>query len=171
LGIIEIVIGVVLVSGLTWLGLTFFGHHGGGEACTSVSLSPEVKAYIDTKLSGGGGDSCADLPKLISKVGELENKMGAVEVFRTSLKAMNERREQLEESILRARNSTAQLMNQTRLGELHRLKTEVLQTCSSGGSSVGVLKSSGSGKNQSPSPSIFNNLPAGTGDEKTGDNP
>lgn len=172
LGIVELVILVVLISGGTWLATTFFSKRG---ETSSVSLTPDIKAYIDSKT--GSGMDCSDLPKLIAKVADLENKLGGAEVLRNNVRAISDRATELEQAVERTRSGSLQLMNQFRQAEVRRIRSEVAASCGGSGGGGGLLGggspaygSGNSRSNPAQTPSILENLPSGGGNDNPAGN-
>jgi uncharacterized protein YdcH (DUF465 family) len=93
-----------------------------------LTLSDDVKAYIDSKYSGGAAANCADVPKLLETLSALEIKLAyATQVKEESAKFMKSREEfEKKKDQITTRED---YMKQARSQELLKLKMEILPIC------------------------------------------
>lgn len=101
----------------------------GGRMCKPVALSAEVKSYIDTKIASGSGALCAEIPKMVGRVAELEGRMGDLDKYRKMREEVEEKRQQLEQALSVQRNEQNDILSKVRVAEIDRLKLEASRVC------------------------------------------
>jgi hypothetical protein len=103
----------------------------GPAVCAPVPLSPEVKAYIDQKLAAGAGNAqCGDVPAILSRVNEIESKMGSLDKYEELRTTVAEKREGMNLAIANARQKQTDILANLRNAELSRLRNQVAMMCS-----------------------------------------
>ncbi len=96
----------------------------------ALQLSPEVQKYIDTKLGGGSTASgCEGLPKLVTRMAEVESSVAEAERLRTFRQQLETNRNQLEEERANRFHDTRQILDNLRNQEMQRLRMEIARTC------------------------------------------
>lgn len=129
IGKLEIFLMLVLIAGSAWMGAQYLPLGGGIGSCTPIPLTPEVKAYVDAKIAAGNGPQCGEIPKVISRVAELEGRMGDLEKYRKMREEVEEKRQELEQAIAEQRMEQNQVLAKVRAAEVDNLKKEVGRIC------------------------------------------
>ncbi len=130
-GRLEILLGILVLVGGGYFAFHYFSKPGGAVACGPVQLSPEVKAYIDQKLSGPGAASASYLAPLNTRLEEFEAKFKALDQqqYLEANALVEKRRVFIGNKIREQRTSTAEIMEHKRKGELTRLRMATAAAC------------------------------------------
>jgi hypothetical protein len=130
-GSVGIIFGLILLIAQGMVLKTLYANSGrGGRAgeCEVLTLSPEVKAYIDSKLGAatGGGDDA----QLLRRLGDLEQQAGRLDYLRSTLTALEEAQSRLGRMSLEQPVSAAAVTASAREMELQRFRTGLDKICS-----------------------------------------
>ena len=157
LGRVEILLGVLVLAGLGYLGMGLTKGKA-VDMCTPLPLSQEVKAYIDSKVAATSEGACGEIPTLITKLANLETKMGAIDAYRVTAGQREAKKTELQENTESIRTKTLAVLQKERESEIERIKSEIGTMCAQGGSgdSAGGLGRRGRIQNNgsTPPPSI-----------------
>jgi len=147
----EALIFVLLVSGAGWLALqylpvAFSSRHA------PVTLAADVRKYIDNKIiAGAAGSQCAEVPKLVGRVAELEARLADLNRFHDLRREIDEKRAALEQLLADRRQEQFDLLNNVRTRELALLKNKMAVACAGftvrPGEGDGRSRSSSGGQN------------------------
>lgn len=127
-GGIELLLVILLLSGAGFIALQFAPKDWQSKVFTSVPLSPEVTAYIDQKLSAGGGAD-ASPAQLRAKIAELESKLADFEKFRKFRDTVVAKRGSLRDAAKSLRRTPQEWVDTFRSGEILRLRELTAKAC------------------------------------------
>lgn len=103
---------------------------GGPKVCAPIPLSPEVKAYIDKQLAANAGNAqCGDIPAVVSRISDLEVKLGSFSKFEDMRKGLGEKREALNIASQDVKQTQNEILGRMRNAELGRLRNEMAMMC------------------------------------------
>lgn len=127
---LEFLLGVLVVIGLGYFGFKYFGRPAGGQTCSPMTLSPEVKAYIDSKLSAPAAVG-GDLATLNARLAEFETKFKTIDkdFYLKADSIIETRRIAISARVREHRQSVAEVSAAVRDAELRRLRLETATTC------------------------------------------
>lgn len=108
-----------------------------------MPLSPEARAYIDSHLPTAAA-ACGDIPKILSRVADLEGRIGDLDKFRQLREQIEEKRQQLEQAISQQRHEQEEALANSRAAELEKLRQDVKLMC------AGVTLKRGGAEDQTP---------------------
>lgn len=147
LGRLEIALLSVLICGTLYLAVQYLPF-GRQQMCGPVPLSPEVKAYIDRKLEANASNAqCGDIPAMVSRVNDLESKLGALEQFREERRELEAKRTRAEMAAQNQRQQQTDMLARLRNAELSRLRNDVAMMC------AGITVRNGGQQKQGTGPS------------------
>lgn len=130
LGRLEILLLILIIAGAAWMASQYLPSMSGPQVCGPVPLSPEVRTYIDNKFKALGAEQCGDVTKLVSRVGEMEGKLGQLDRFRQMREQVEAKRVQVEDATHAKVNARMDMLSFHRNNELGRLRNEVAKMCS-----------------------------------------
>jgi hypothetical protein len=174
LGRLEILLGVLVLAGLGYLGVGFTRGRT-VDMCTPLPLSQEVKAYIDSKIAATSEGACGEIPTMITKLADLETKMGAIDAYRVSVAQRETKKAEYQENSETLRTKTVALLQKERENEVNRIKNEIGSICAQAGGGSASSGGGGLGRrgrfqnnngNNTPPPSI-----PGVGDDSKDSKP
>lgn len=159
LGRVEVFLILVILLGGGWLGSRYLFSGESAAACGPIALSPEVKAYIDSRLATMP-PTAADIDKAQGRITDLEKRIGGLDQFRQMRQQIEEQRQQVEQLLTKRHQDERSLLDGIRVAELSRLRREAMTMCAgvtvksgsgSGGDVLNEVLGGGSGQTGSPS--------------------
>lgn len=121
------IIAIVITAGVTYFATSSMG--GPAATCGPVTLSNEVKAYIDSKPVRGGGDGGPELAKLMSRVAEMEKKLGDVDKVNAAYDSVQKKSTIIEAAIEEQAKKQDLLLGAVRQQELTNLRNQMASIC------------------------------------------
>ena len=128
---------VLLLIGLSAVGAFFFSRSGRlGQSTevadvrvTAVELGEEGKAFVDQQIKAAGLSNCADVPKLLQKIIDLETKMEKFTFLKQALIDLEKERKELDEIRSAQGQATEDKFKEIRNQEMGKLKREIIPIC------------------------------------------
>lgn len=121
------IIAIVITAGVTYFATSSMGGPVG--SCTPVTLSNEVKAYIDNKASRSGGDVAQEIAKLMSRVAEMEKRVGDVDKVNAAYESLQKKNSIIEMAIGEQAKKQDLLLTAVRQQELTSLRNQMASVC------------------------------------------
>jgi hypothetical protein len=126
---LETFLALIVVGALGYVGYGMVSAKPGGT-CSPVSLSQEVKAYIDSKVVASGGSQCSEIPKLVAKLADLQTKIGGIEQYRTNKSMKDAKYQQLAEATAEFQAKAQRILAAARASEVENIKRDITNVCS-----------------------------------------
>ena len=123
---LAVLLVAVVSSGLTYLGLAQAGlivTHG------PQTITPEIKAYIDSQLKEPKAGAGTDEAKLMGRVADIEKKLGDFEKAQLSAETLAKKSEAIESAILEQRKKQQDLIAGARDREVVLLGQQMATVC------------------------------------------
>ncbi len=164
MSVLGTIIIAAITAGLTYFGTTQFTNQMSGP----VQMSPEIKTYVDAKLTGTAGNSGQELQKIVGRVAEMEAKLTEMEKVRASYEQLAGKSELIESAIGEQRKRKEDVMAAARMAELSQLRNDIATVCA-GVTIKRVQSNSATGKSGSAEAAAFrNNIGVGRGAGRPG---
>lgn len=150
MSVLGTIIIILVTAGATYFGIDQFGGQNSGP----LLMSPEVKTYIDAKLTGGISNSGQELQKIMGRVVEMEAKLLEMEKVRASYEQLAGKSELIESAIGDQRKRKEDIMAAARIAEMAQIRNDIATVCA--GVTIKRVQSS-AGKGASAEAQAFRN--------------
>lgn len=154
-GLLGIIIIVTLTAGGTFYAATGMQQAGQG----ALTLTPEVKSYIDSKFATGFGSQVQDAQKVASRIAEMEAKITEIEQIKANFENLPPRSEAVESAVIEQRRKRDETLAMLRQNEINNLRNEIATMCA--GVTIKKVGDGGSMPSASSSSSFQNNTNLG----------
>ncbi len=161
-------LGIIVIVAVT-AGGTFYATTGMHQAASGpLTLTPEVKSYIDSKFATGFGSQVQDSQKVTARIAEMEAKIAEIERIKANYESLPARSESLESALVEQRRKRDENIAMIRQNEINNLRNEIATMCA--GVTIKKVQDGGTG-NAGNASSYQQNLGIGGGKGGKGANP
>lgn len=157
-------LGIIVIITLT-AGGTFYATSGMQQAAHgALTLTPEVKSYIDSKFATGFGSQVQDAQKVASRIAEMEAKITEIEQIKANFENLPARSEAVESAVIEQRRKREENLAMLRQNEINNLRNEIATMCA--GVTVKKVSDGGGSSSAGASSSFQNNTNLGGGSSR-----
>jgi hypothetical protein len=122
----EIILGLIVV--IQAVALAWPKISGSQTSSGSVALSPEVKAYIDSRAPASSADQC-EFNGLLKRYTEFQKALSALELYRKNKAEFYHKQETLGQNMKDSRDRFTAAIQKARTSEMMKIKGDLMKLC------------------------------------------